>query len=462
MRLSFESIARYSLVLFFLGFCSSAIILWSTEFGWHDQQRIAQLCLIVVCSALAFFLPQVVLSRTVQALLAGLFILGFASVLLAQSPVWAIREWARYQGLVLLAFSVGGLVSQSRQREMVFGVLALVGCLHAFQFLVSYAAAFISGIRVLDANLLFSGFSNPRFFGQLQVMLLPVLASLLVLCEQRQLGRSVIFLFLVMVVQWCIAFVLGGRGLWLGLLISHLLLVFFNRSFVRFLVIQLLAAVVGFLIYLLLFKIIPFWLELEAVLRDGLRAGLSGREFIWHSAWDMALANPWLGVGPMHFSATYNPIAAHPHQVILQWLAEWGFAAAGLAMLLGVRGIVKAACFLRRSEADESDAGLWSAIVGALVLAQVDGVFVMPYTETWLAVLIGLALSRWGRMPCMPATRQVLFLFFAVPVVSVLGSVLIQEVPALPACERAYSEQYGADWAPRFWQQGWIFRRCGI
>ena len=30
------------------------------------------------------------------------------------------------------------------------------------------------------------------------------------------------------------------------------------------------------------------------------------------------------------------------------------------------------------------------------VLAQVDGVFVMRYMETWLAILIGLALARWS------------------------------------------------------------------
>lgn len=465
MNFSFSNtVIRFVLLLLFLGFCSTAIIIWNSSFGWHNQQRIAQLFLIIACSVSVFFLPQAALSRGLEVLLAGVVVLGLASALLAQWPAWALQEWARYLGLVLLVFTVSGLTQQPRHREVVLWALALVGSLHAFQFLVVYSAAFISGARILDADLLFSGFSNPRFFGQLQVMLLPVLALLLVQCRQRCMTKAVAFLFLVMVVQWCIAFLLGGRGLWLGLLISHVLLALLNRSFKRLLALQVTVAVLGLLAYLLLFKLVPYWLELAPVLRDDLRTELSGREQIWRWAWEMALANPWLGAGPMHFSITYNPIAAHPHQVILQWLAEWGFAATGLALVLGAWGVVSGAIFLRRLQANVLDAGLWCAIVGALVLAQVDGVFVMPYTETWLAVLAGLALARWRAATLGPLQLRVFFLVLAVPVVLVLGGVLIKQAPALPACERFYLEQYGADWAPRFWQQGWISRSigCGV
>lgn len=462
--LLFNAVIRLVLFLLFLGFCSTAIIVWSSSFGWHNQQRIAQLFLIIACSVSVFFLPQAALSRRLQALLAGMVVLGLASALLAQWPAWALQEWARYLGLVLLVFTVSGLTQQSRHCEVLLWALALVGSLHAFQFLVVYSAAFISGARILDADLLFSGFSNPRFFGQLQVMLLPVLALLLVQSRQRCKTGTVGFLFLVMVIQWCIAFLLGGRGLWLGLLISHVLLALLNRSFKRLLALQVTVAVLGLLAYLLLFKLVPYWLELAPVLRDDLRTELSGREQIWRWAWEMALANPWLGAGPMHFSITYNPIAAHPHQVILQWLAEWGFAATGLALVLGAWGVVSGAIFLRRLQANVLDAGLWCAIVGALVLAQVDGVFVMPYTETWLAALTGLALARWRAATLGPLQLHVFFLVLAVPVVLVLGGVLIKQAPALPACERFYLEQYGADWAPRFWQQGWISRSigCGV
>src|SRR5690606_7846536 len=122
---------------------------------------------------------------------------------------------------------------------------------------------------------------------------------------------------------------------------------------------------------------------------------LSGREKIWLWAWEMAIANPWLGVGPLHYAAVVNPIAAHPHQVVLQWLAEWGFIATFLAIVITVMGLIYSARYLRQDRAENLDAALWVSIVGALILAQVDGVFVMPYTETWLALLLGLAVARW-------------------------------------------------------------------
>lgn len=451
-------LAKCTLTLLFVVFCSSAIVLWDSNYGWHNQQRIAQLALVSAFSVAVVFLPQPALSRKVLALLVGIFILGFSSALLAQWPGWALKEWARYLGLALLVLSVGGLAQHSRYRELALWGLAFVGCIHAFQFLVSYSAAFISGVRVLSADLLFNGFSNPRFFGQFQVMLLPVLALLLVRCWQQQLNKVVALLLLVMAVQWCVAIILGGRGFFLGLLVSHIFLVLINRSFWRFFALQVTAAVLGLLTYFLLFKLVPYWLELEPMLRDELRTSLSARELIWQWAWDMALTNPWLGAGPMHFSATYNSIAAHPHQVILQWLAEWGFAATALALVLGVWGIISGAVFLQRAQADVLDAGLWVAIVGALVLAQVDGVFVMPYTETWLAILIGLALARWSAVAPAKPPRRIFSICLALPVVIILGQVLVKDVPILPQREKSYMKQYGADWAPRFWQQGWISR----
>jgi len=84
------------------------------------------------------------------------------------------------------------------------------------------------------------------------------------------------------------------------------------------------AAIFGFLLFYVMFHLVPDWLDLAPTLRDSLRTTLSGREKIWLWAWEMAIANPWLGVGPLHYSAVVNPIAAHPHQVVLQWLAEWG------------------------------------------------------------------------------------------------------------------------------------------
>ncbi|WP_454911246.1 O-antigen ligase family protein [Stutzerimonas chloritidismutans] len=457
MKALTPAVLIYSLLaLVFTAFCLSAIQIWHQGYGWHDQQRIVQLLLLCAFAPLAILLPQAMLPRFAQLLLIGLFLVGLCSSLFAALPEWALKEWSRYAGLTLAALAIRALARRSTWQSIILWAMAAVGLVHAFQFLIYYLTAFATGIRMLDADLLFNGFSNPRFFGQFQVMLMPVIALLVERCRQQRRTAFAALLGLALISQWCIAFTLGGRGLWLGLLAGHLALLLINRQLWRIVALQAGAALLGFMLFLLLFKLIPLWLGLDPALRDSLRTGFSGRERIWLWAWEMALANPWLGVGPMHYSATYNPIAAHPHQVVLQWLAEWGFAATFIALVLGAWGLLHGARHLRQASSNELDAGLWVAIVGALVLAQVDGVFVMPYTETWLALLIGLALARWSK-PVMPSRIQrIACAIISIPVFMVLGKVLISEVPTLPQTVDAYMTQHHTGWTPRFWSQGWI------
>lgn len=442
--------------VFVVVFGFSAVIIFDGEYSWHDQQRVSQLALLLVAALFTAFLPQQGLPSLARHMLAVVVMLGCYSAWLASWPDWAYKEWARYVGLTILALLVGALAPQPKVRDFALWTMALVGGIHGFQFLISYSAAFTSGIGLLDADILFNGFDNPRFFGQFQIMLLPVLASLVVQCMlYRQIGIGLLLLA-VLTVQWCIAFTLDGRGLFLGLFFSHGAVLLINRCLWRMVALQIAAALLGLVLYLLFFYSIPYLIGLDPPLRDGLRTTLSGRELIWQSAYNMALENPWLGVGPMHFAAILNPTAAHPHQVILQWLAEWGFVATGLALILGAWGVVRGGAFLSGPAASELDFALWAAIVGALVLAQVDGVFVMPYTETWLAMLIGLALGRWSTNTPAPPSQRIACVVLSVPVVLILGQVLIKEVPNLPQAEEVYFQQNHTGWKPRFWHQGWI------
>lgn len=449
--------AAYSLlVVLFILFCLSFIATWNSAYTWHDQQRIYQLLLLLACAPLAVLLPQAPLPRPALLLFAGLIFLGLCSSMLAAWPQWALKEWSRYGGLFLLAVAVSGLAKRPTWQSALLWAMAVAGFIYAFQFIISYLTAFVSGMRILDADILLGGFSNPRFLGQFQVMLMPVMALLVERCREQRRAAIAVSLASALVSQWCIAFTLGGRGLWLGLLVSHIALLLINRQLKRALAVQAGAALMGFLLFLLLFKLIPLWLGLDPGLRESLRTSLSGREHIWQWAWEMALANPWLGAGPMHYSATYNPIAAHPHQVVLQWLAEWGFAATLIALVLGAWGLLHSVRCLREPSANELDASIWVAIVGALVLAQVDGVFVMPYTETWLALLIGLALARWSKPATASRTQRFVCVHIAISVLLILGKVLISEVPSLPQTVDTYMNKHPTSWAPRFWSQGWI------
>lgn len=458
------------LLLVCLTFVGSTLDTWHFGFSWHDQQRLYQLLLLSVSAGVTYFLPLPNLSRYVFALLFVVLGAGLLSVFLADFTQWALKEWARYAGLVFLVFSIAHCARKPSFFKAILYLLAVAAFLNAFQFVVYYCMAFLTDIYMFDVDLLFNGFSNPRFLNQFQMLFMPVLAGLTVLhwnSDGRYRRFLIAMFFTTLLVHWCIAFSLGSRGLWLGLAASHCALLLFFPHFWRLLLVQAAAGVLGFLLYQLMFFVIPEWIGLEAQLRSSLRFGLSKRDVLWGLAWQMFLDSPWFGAGPMHFAATVNPVAAHPHQVVLQWLAEWGLLATLAACFLAVSGLWHGLKLLRSPKAEPLDAALWMSIAGALAVAQVDGVFVMPYTETWLAILIGLALARWSA-PLKPKDQtqqgerlyhffpQLSYKLLAVAVIVILGNVLIREVPTLRQDSEAHMKKHGTGYVPRFWLQGWI------
>lgn len=446
-------------------FSSSASVDWFEGFSWHDQQRIFQLILLCVTLIAIWVLPVSQIPGWALALMVLIFILGLISSLMSQWPVWALREWGRYIGLVILALLVGDIAKFDWGRRFFIIALAVAACLSAYQFIVFYLIDFVSGIRMLDANMLFHGFSNPRFLGQFQVLLMPLVAWL-ILCSwqsERRYSALLAAVFVgVLALHWCLVVGLAGRGVLLSLIVPHLVLIVVAPRFYNLLLVQLFSALVGLLLFYILFHAVPDWFGYEAILRDIGRTGLSKRDELWSLAWQVSLGAPWLGVGPMHFAANAGGIAAHPHQVVLQWLAEWGWPATLCAILMFGIGMAYALIFLRRWTADNLNAALWLSISAALVLAQVSGVFVMPYTETWLSVLVGVAIAYYRidsdrcDSPRMRKVQMGTWRLLSIPAFIILIQVMITGVPTLQQDIGAFLEEHETGKQPRFWVQGWI------
>lgn len=397
--------------------------------NWHDQQRILQLLVLSGSSLLLLFsFPLTFSGREAHAAL--LFILGLGSVssFLSANPSWAFKEWSVFAGLMLFSFNISASPEWVR-RTALWGLVVLGG-FFCYQFLLSYLSAFVSGLRELNPGVLLSGFSNVRTMGQFQAMLLPLIAALGLYLRETGRFRLSWLVMLLLAIQWCISFALAGRGLWLGFAVAHLALCWIGPVGRRFLIVQLSAAFVGLALYFLLMVALPTWLGIDMTLMSGMRSGLSLRDVLWRDAWGMFVAHPLLGVGPMHFSAVPNSVGAHPHQMLLQWFAEWGGVAGLLVVGLMILGLLRGARYLRE-QGDPMDAGLWLALVSVLVLAQVDGVFVMPFTQTVLALLVGIAMARWSKPVAPSPAQRWLCRGLAVVVIVVLGRVLLLEVPRL-------------------------------
>lgn len=436
---------------------------WHTGFGWWDQQRLYELVLLAAASLFAVAATLMVLPRRTFFLLSLLLGLGLLSAGFAAYPWYAIKEWGLYLGLLLFTLLLAQQVKQETLQYVLLFGLAIVAFFNAYQFLVYYAMAFATGIYMLDANLLFTGFSNPRFLNQFQGLLIPLVGFLSLHCwrsNKRYARTAAVVLFGVLAVQWCIALTLGGRSLWVGLGLAHLMLIVFFRQHWRLILVQVLAAIVGALLFYALFYLIPDALGLTSKFRSVLRTSSSGRVALWLKSLAVYWQSPWLGVGPMHLAAEWHLRLASPHQALLQLLAEWGPAAMLIAVYLAATGMVKALWHVRSKSAQPIDAALWLAIGTALVMAQFEGVFNAPYTQMWLAIIIAIGLARW--LPSNTTTgRQATYQTYTWRVLALVSfaitaTVLATDVPTLPQQSEAHMQKHGTGWVPRYWQQGWI------
>ncbi len=447
----------------------------SPDLYWYDQQRIGQVAVLVVTAlscmacivlgrgAVSFGRPSPLILMAV----AIVFMLGALSAARSEHVLDAALEWSRFLLMGLLAWSVGNCARTfpGTTSLLLLGALATACLWFLGARLGPYMAILVLDLP-LSSTAFLAGFDNPRFFGQVQTMTLPLLMLPLVLPGLSRRIRIAAAAFLV--AWWMLAWLSGTRGTLYALLATAAAasIVFGGRGRAYALASAGFAAA-GAVCYGFFFAVLPGWLGTPVDGTGFARSafGLSSREELWRLSVEYLYEHPLLGIGPMQFAAAASPIGAHPHSIPLQLVVEWGLPAAIIAMAGMALAVVAHAWQLDRQLRAEGaganvelDALLLIAITAALVQGLVDGVLVVPYTETLLGALVGLA---WGRAhrgrECLP--------------VAVGGRVIVTLVLCLSASVLAVgtwtqaeqlaeriSRQEGQSGVllPRFWSAGWI------
>ena len=169
------------------------------------------------------------------------------------------------------------------------------------------------------------------------------------------------------------------------------------------------------------------------------------------------ISSPLLGLGPMHFATLGSEVGAHPHNWPLQIASEWGLPALALLAFALVWSVVRASDSMGLSS-DFSIAALLAAAV-ALVYGLVDGIFVMPVSQTASALVLGFWLG--STMPTVhdtPPRRSINSVFIGavttVAIASVCGYALWSYGDQARSIS-AFRAKHPAAWlTPRFWDQG--------
>ena len=486
----------------------------------HDGQRLAQLLLwgvvLLVCGVPPWNQRLWALWRSLRwALrwaLVAVMVLGGVSSVLALYPRWAGLEWAWYGAWLCVVGVLAMVRHQARAAEwdkvLVFG-LWLAAALHAAGSVIQYVLMAALGPTTGQPFIpiaLYHGFSNVRFFGQWQTMLLPFVV-LPLLWWGRGLKLQLLFGG-VALWWWMLLIGSGTRASWLGLKVGAVVAAWCGGAVGwRWFRWQAVAVVAGAIAFVVMMQWLPQYFPAPKVLSPlaleflGLGqstalttergaasfTALSGRGELWMLSLQALRSHPLLGLGPMH-------IEFNPHNAPLQWMAEWGVVAGLLWCGLAVYGLWRFAGAVRLRVAQRPTVHALSArpsnelsaytsqtmvavlagLVGAMVQAFFDTVVVMPVSLVSLALLsawgigfclreqttlssglsISSSLQAWS-WRCQMAMVVVMASFIAAIVVGVAPE--IRRVPELMFEAAQLRAKY--DWAvgPGFWANGRIY-----
>lgn len=488
---------------------------WFGLASWHDSQRVAQCLLLVMVSALcvnAGSLRQRLCrqSKRFGSAVGALFAIFVACGVVSASTSGFVRfgmlEVSILSSLALLSLSVMSARQELRTGGAPFDAAALAVLLLASAaviapFIAAYTAALSAANGFYPEFLYRAGFSNPRFLGQFQTLVLPLLGACTVWPGFPPRYRRLAFV--VLVLTWLMVIVVAGRATWYATAIaSVVLLAIAPAASRRLLWPQAQALAVAFAGAWILFEWLPDRLGLAggAVIeglagRLGNPLALSLRDQLWGRALELVALHPWLGIGPMGLALDVNPVAAHPHNAVLQIAAEWGVPAALALSAAGAIVMARMTMALRRcarpSRPDEGllaagraasgngpgaevppDVLLPTALLASLIAigvqSMVDGVIVMPYTQVLSAVVLG-----WGASvllePAQPdpstvaggRSSRVHTLAGAIAAAALASALIWAAAPQLFTVENR-AEWFRASYpgidddATRFWVQGWL------
>lgn len=328
--------------------------------------------------------------------------LGVVSALLAPFPRWALLE----VGHILLVGCLTVTVASFCQNDAVAMERLLLAALllSVFFYVINFAISFSLSLRTIETGLwpwgINIGFAHPRFLNQFQTWTLPLIVLPSIIWSVRSRTARWGMQGLAMC-WWMLLFGSGGRGSTLAMSTACVFVaLIYRKQALTWLRAQGLAVAGGGVLYWVLFKVLVT--SQDSLLDRSLTSG-SLREVLWERAWLMIQESPLLGVGPMHYAYRVEDLAAHPHNVVLQWAAEWGVPATLLLvsiLLWGLWSLVQR--FQRGASVPNQQSvivvrvALTASLVAAIGHALLSGITIMPLSQLVMVLAVGWAWGLWS------------------------------------------------------------------
>lgn len=434
--------------------------------AYHDTQRVISTVVTALALIVSIWFVQV--SRKTIFLICAAYSWGFVVTSFSPILMWSMVELGLLFSVVLL----GICLLQTLRKDQITSIALLLVAIHfyyASHNLIEYFFTLVLG-RTFEPFALSNGFSNVRAYGQFLIWTMPFLIG--VLAVNPRLPNRYILVGLLML-DWGFELITLNRS-FLVAMAATLPAVWwmakdYSKSYSTWF---LFTAVGGLVIFLLMLYVLPYLLRVDishaikfSTGRDMLDS--SGRLQLWHDAFHLMKSHPWLGAGPMTTALDSGSItSAHPHNFVLQLLAEWGIPFTFFLITGGIIGVFKLRRLVRTSPKDRSPLILpvFASLSAAVVAGLFDGLIVMPVSLMYMTLEMSVCVGIWRTFTMHEHRQKIprwLIPIVLIPAIYVASFSILywpNRQSPLPVLFQISGSDYKLieERNPRFWQTGLI------
>lgn len=305
------------------------------------------------------------------------------------SSVEGTRAFLWMAVLVLLTHAYSEVSPRGRQLVAAF----LIGLLFVQVLYTLLGLSVLLVDRVSGIQYLVSGFATYNFAGGFYALCFLLMPGLHENARpNRFFSRGVCYL--VGIGLFFLIFMIRSRGSLLGVLVALSLLAFIGhgegvRRYWR----RILCYAAGGLILFVLVQVIETALGGVKPVSAARLLSASGRFALWDVAWNGFLASPLLGHGPLSYSLNIRLYNAHPHNLVLSLLYEYG--GIFVVFVFMMVGLMAAKLWRYRAPlgADVSSLAGLAVVMAFSVHIQFSGLSMVPATVMIFAVGLMLCFS---------------------------------------------------------------------
>ncbi|TXH66885.1 MAG: O-antigen ligase domain-containing protein [Thiothrix sp.] len=451
-----DKISNKNLIIIAISLIFLAVLPFLISSSFHDSQRLISTIFIGCLLTYSLLKYEIWRENELRVLLIFLS-MGLMATIHSLDSFWSTIELFIFLNIFLFTISFTMNINGNKIKHLAL-IFTLVQLIYACRSLANYFMIIASRDKI-DAWVIIDGFDNIRFYAQFLSWTLPFIIGYLALQDRT---RHTKLILITASLSFALAFITGTRAFILGMIFTVIsVFIFAPNWWARYLKYLLTTSSIGAFIYLLMIFLIPtfFGIDNHAALESTVHRDFtnsSGRVEIWMQTIHIAFNNPWLGIGPMMTAADGAlKTVAHPHNFILQLMAEWGLPFTILFLFLTIYLIHKWRKLIAQNPINREPLALpmTAALSSAFAASLVDGVMVMPVSLTYMAIIIGATINlmkTWT--PEVPNFKLSTITRFTL----ILPAFLLLAVTIYQWEFVDLKKQNSLHTAPRFWSDGKI------